>query len=54
MITVHTDGSLAAGQGLCWGLSDPRHHEASLWGEGSVLKLDCGDGAQLCKYTKSH
>lgn len=26
-----------------------------LWeGEENVLPLDCGDGAQICEYTKHH
>lgn len=44
IIMATTDGSGTAGQGLRQALENPHHHEASFWGDGSVLKLDCDDG----------
>lgn len=26
----------------------------SFWGDKNVLKFNCGDVAQFCKYTKNH
>ena len=42
-------GCLGRGVGLT-----ARGHKGSLWDDGNILKLDCGNGCTLYKSTRDH